>query len=772
MVCKEVKMIIIAVLLLLPGIFSSCVRESSNIIHPSTSPSNCNRRSGDIEVTSPTHPDPNRYFNSTDPVFMWEPPYDVSRIKGYSYIVDEAPSSEPDRDSPTANNGTTSTTPGEFHGLTDGNWYFHINVVDVNDRWGNTSHFGFNIDTTKPFGNITIEFSVFDEHGEPSTNKREVELTIYAHDNHSGIKEMQLFDDEGQMGLWEDYVKKKNASLSGIHGLKTIGVRFRNNAGLVSDIFQDSIYYDVKGPENVIVESPTHPDPSSSYNNVSPVFTWDAPYDVSGVKCYSYLVDDQPETEPPKTYDDINGEITGTIPGEFPTFEDGTWYFHIVACDGFDQWGNTTHFRFNIDTDLVKIDIITPNQIQWFNTTEMRVVAKFTDSGLFGLNTDSIQYSVKLHGKDFSDWSNESIQFEDISFNDDGFIRKIQASLEIEVPEGATNAVKWRIFDVAEDEMVISESIPVRVDLTPPTFKDPFPGEDELLKGEVPDGSGSGYVRLPCGITVIDNAGGSGVDGRSIEYSVNRYGYDYKYFINWTYIDNNSTVESIYVKIWKYFPPKDNYIMWRAMDIAGNGYSLSNPRRIRQNAPPHINISHPSSHSRFRSGETILLSANGTTDDYEDRLRYFWEINEEVIHKMLFRKEGKTVTILLNKPGLYYISLSVDDGYGYNLTQYIESIQIYHDIDIDGVEDQLDAFPTDPAASVDNDSDGYPDEWNEGKTESNSTTGLKLDVFPNDPDRWEERTDRRSDTLLILGTLGGVFLAIYAVVLFITKRKK
>ncbi|MBU1737076.1 MAG: fibronectin type III domain-containing protein [Proteobacteria bacterium] len=50
------------------------------------------------------------------------------------------------------------------------------------------------------------------------------------------------------------------------------------------------------------------------------------------------------------------------------------------------------------------------------------------------------------------------------------------------------------------------------------------------------------------------------------------------------------------------------------------------------------------------------------------------------------------------------------------------------DFDGDGVLDTSDAFPDDPAASVDTDGDGYPDEWNTGKTQDDSLTGLTLDA--------------------------------------------
>lgn len=59
------------------------------------------------------------------------------------------------------------------------------------------------------------------------------------------------------------------------------------------------------------------------------------------------------------------------------------------------------------------------------------------------------------------------------------------------------------------------------------------------------------------------------------------------------------------------------------------------------------------------------------------------------------------------------------------------------DIDADRVLEIYDAFPTDPAASIDTDGDGYPDSWNEGKTQADSTTGLTLDAFPDNPAEWQ-----------------------------------
>lgn len=55
------------------------------------------------------------------------------------------------------------------------------------------------------------------------------------------------------------------------------------------------------------------------------------------------------------------------------------------------------------------------------------------------------------------------------------------------------------------------------------------------------------------------------------------------------------------------------------------------------------------------------------------------------------------------------------------------------DTDGDGYLDDSDAFPNDPAASMDSDMDNSPDHWNFGKSEADSTTSLHLDAFPDDP---------------------------------------
>lgn len=81
-----------------------------------------------------------------------------------------------------------------------------------------------------------------------------------------------------------------------------------------------------------------------------------------------------------------------------------------------------------------------------------------------------------------------------------------------------------------------------------------------------------------------------------------------------------------------------------------------------------------------------------------------------------------------------------NDHFGFRVVKRASEGSI--DSDGDLVADEFDAFPTDPAASVDTDGDGFPDQWNEGYDISDSTTGLSLDEFPSDP---SEHSDNDGD---------------------------
>lgn len=93
------------------------------------------------------------------------------------------------------------------------------------------------------------------------------------------------------------------------------------------------------------------------------------------------------------------------------------------------------------------------------------------------------------------------------------------------------------------------------------------------------------------------------------------------------------------------------------------------------------------------------------------------------------------------------------DGYGDNRDSFPLNNTEWNDTDNDLIGDNSDAFPFNPSASVDSDNDGHPDMWNIGYDENNSTTGLKIDHYPNDPERWKSEKVKLIYILTIIMTI-------------------
>ncbi|MGA1873287.1 MAG: PKD domain-containing protein [Thermoplasmatota archaeon] len=118
-------------------------------------------------------------------------------------------------------------------------------------------------------------------------------------------------------------------------------------------------------------------------------------------------------------------------------------------------------------------------------------------------------------------------------------------------------------------------------------------------------------------------------------------------------------------------------------------------------------------------------------------------------------------------------SIDMDnDGHDDEIDAFPLDPDEWDDTDGDGVGDNSDAFPTDPSASIDRDGDGYPDIWNPGMSEEDSILGLSLDRFPYDRERHIESgidEDDTSTTIFLLTVLV-MFFMFLTILLFIRNR--
>ena len=574
--------------------------------------------------------------------------------------------------------------------LDDGVYYWRVRTKDIYHAASNYSVLKkIMIDVTKPVGNITIEG------GALSVNEQLVTLEINAIDNGSGVSDMQIISDNGNEGPWEEYKNEKRIALSNDDGLKEIGIRFKDHAGIVSELYNDTVYFDLEGPLDIHVTSPTHPDQLRYYNSTSPMFQWEPPLEITGIKGYSYMVDSSRLTQPGKVLYRPNSEITQTVPGEFTGFKDGEWYFHITSCDTYDQWGNTSHFQFNIDTASPEITEIYPDSDGWHDVTEIQASAVFQDIDGFGLDLGSIMYSLRSGGGAFSKWTGQGMKVEVLQKGIEDNPVKVRASVDMTVMEGAENSIRWQVNDLSGNGPVLSEIVHINVDQTPVTFSDPVPGEDEI----------SLETEVSCGITITDV--GSGVDGKTIEYSVSRWGPDEEHFVNWTSVNNNMIKDTVEVLLGIEFEPgRNNYIVWRAKDILGNDFALSTPSQVWVNSPPVPVIKHPQEGSLVEEGAEIALSAEGSFDNEEDELNFSWEIKNRTSKKVVFSGFGVEETAILNEPGTFIVSLHVDDGLG-----FIETTKVYIEITPKVRDPGGNTGGTGPSGDPGTDKSGIIQEW-------------------------------------------------------------
>lgn len=160
---------------------------------------------GGVVISSPTHPDQNRWYANNNPVLRWT----MSGATTASYLLDRVSNTTPD----TGSEGNRSSVT--YSGVGEGIWYFHIRNGNVNG-WRDAGHFRLQIDIEKP-DYFTISQPSFD------LNTARASFDFDAFDKTSGIDYLNFQVDDECSRPWRGPTKgvfQTAPLLSGKHILK------------------------------------------------------------------------------------------------------------------------------------------------------------------------------------------------------------------------------------------------------------------------------------------------------------------------------------------------------------------------------------------------------------------------------------------------------------------------------------------------------------------------------------------------------------------------
>ncbi|MCK5561986.1 MAG: hypothetical protein KAJ51_15410, partial [Thermoplasmata archaeon] len=277
-------------------------------------------------------------------------------------------------------------------------------------------------------------------------------------------------------------------------------------------------------------------------------------YSTSGLGNYSDWISAQ------KT---INGEVITCTANV--NFYDGTDnYLKWGAKDVAGNWYESLDYNINVDTGNLTFSNAVPQFYMWNLVADVECSVNIKDAGPSGIDFNSIQSQISTSGgTDFDTW--QTVDSNDISGTSSEVIVTITPTFD----EGKANYIRWRVADIAGNSR-ISNVYQILVDTDRIVFQDPLP-------------AGFGWehtLTVTCGITATDTV--SGVDAGSFEYSYSTTGTLPESFSDWIYVkeikDSTSITSSVDIN---FKEGTENYILWRARDVAGNSYTLSDTYQLK-----------------------------------------------------------------------------------------------------------------------------------------------------------------------------------------------
>lgn len=187
------------------------------------------------------------------------------------------------------------------------------------------------MDTTPPAGSIAING------GASYTSTTTVTLNLSATDTTSGIAEVRFSNDNTTWIPWEAYTDSTLWTLTIGDGTKTVYYQVKDQAGLVSDTYFDTIVLDTSSP-TILEISPSN---GTEIKSSTITVTWIGLDETSDIDHYEIRLNNGSWIN---TGTDTTYTFTGT--------SDGSHFFDIRAIDKANNY-KQVRIRFSANTSLI-----------------------------------------------------------------------------------------------------------------------------------------------------------------------------------------------------------------------------------------------------------------------------------------------------------------------------------------------------------------------------------------------------------------------------------
>jgi hypothetical protein len=505
-------------------------------------------------------------------------------------------------------------------------------------------------------------------------------------------------------------------------------------------------------PEKIIIHADSFEDTNTIADDDTTLYvTWTtSTQEYSGIKGYYYSFDNNGGTK--------DGTFTTENSAVILTAEPGQFDFYIWTEDMVGNLGSANLAEFYVDIEEISYSTYSPISLDWFNTPTVKAGVKISDGEGIGVDPSTIQYSIlPSNSNNFGPWLSIN-QDEDLTWLQENVV-KVESDITFSTP--GINYLRWQAKDLAGNGYTLSEEIQLMIDTVQPRFENPG---ISLISVEEPR-------KINCNITVKDDDL-SGINASSVQfrYSINGI----ENYSDWISLNKRVDNPIMLCEITLDFDyGDDNFINWRARDVAGNDYVISDDIRIRVNSPPIVKISSPINNTKFYIDDPVEFDASATFDpDANDVLSYFWvfsytnqfglKITDPLSSSPTFKHELKS--------GAVDIVVYVNDG-KYNVSEsvFVFIYDQYTDLDQDGMPDHWEEQY--PGLDPNNRDDANLDLDGDGITNLEEYTAGTNPAEPTDyPGKTAPKKEEENNDFLLMNLIILILVIIILIALFFVKR--